>query len=353
LTPLSTTVVQGEGYYVKLTDEFNIPIYNKDVTITVNGRLYKRTTDANGVSKLNINLPLGTYSIASSFESQLGYSSYSQIVKSLTVISNNNLQSVVLTPQNSIVELGTKFKVKLTNSNNVALANKNVVITVNGVSYNRVTDSSGIVGLNINTLKGTYQVVINFNGDSSYKPNSAYKLIHSFNPVTDKKYTSADEPISNYISSYNYYDNYNYNYITNLASQLTSTCSDDLEKSIAITNYVKYVKYVNYGNAKNTALNALLINEGNCVDQTSILVALSRAANLPVRYVRGLHLGSTSEGHTWGQICINNYWIFSDPSAHEDFGKWHDSWNYYNIEYLKDWIPPQNPYGLNYNGGLI
>ena len=348
LTPLSTTVVRGDGYYVKLTDEFNIPISNKNVTININGVNYKRTTNANGVSKLNINLNPSTYTIISSFESQLGYSSHSQIVKSLTVISNNNLQSVVLTPQNSIIKLGTKFKVKLTNSNNVPLANKNVLITINGVTYNKVTDSSGIAGLNIN-LNGTYQVVINFNGDSSYKSTSTYKLIRSFNPVTDKEYTSSDGSIANYKTSYNYYDNYNYNYITNLASQLTRTCSDDLEKSIAITNYVKCVAYEDYGNAKNSALNALLIYKGNCVDQTSILVALSRAADLPVRYVRGIQSGSTTTGHAWGQICIDNYWVFSDPSSYEDFGEWHNTWNYYNLEYLINWIQPTNPYGLNYN----
>lgn len=42
----------------------------KSVTFNINGVLYTRTTDSNGIARLNINLQVGTYVITSTYKGQ-------------------------------------------------------------------------------------------------------------------------------------------------------------------------------------------------------------------------------------------------------------------------------------------
>ena len=46
------------------------PIANNKITININGKDYTRTTDTNGIAKLNINLPVGSYRAYIKFHSE-------------------------------------------------------------------------------------------------------------------------------------------------------------------------------------------------------------------------------------------------------------------------------------------
>ena len=48
-------------YYAKFLDEDGSPLTDTDVTFNINGVFYIRTTDDDGVARLNINLPVGEY----------------------------------------------------------------------------------------------------------------------------------------------------------------------------------------------------------------------------------------------------------------------------------------------------
>ena len=65
---------------------------------------------------------------------------------------------------------GKYLKVVLTDVNNKKLANKEIYIVINGVTYKRTTDDNGAVSFKIN-LKNpkTYNTQISFKGDSDYK----------------------------------------------------------------------------------------------------------------------------------------------------------------------------------------
>lgn len=97
-------------------------------------------------------------------------------------------------------------------------------------------------------------------------------------------------------------------------------------RTVAITvndishNYVSRINYDYYGGAVNSVLNTLLSFEGNCIDQSSSLIALARAVSLPVRYVIGLPIEDGKDGHAWAQICIDNIFIVSDPTNINSFG---------------------------------
>ena len=56
-TPFAVTLVDGQGK----------PLANTEVTFNINGVIYHKTTDSDGVAKLNINLQAGEYIITSSY----------------------------------------------------------------------------------------------------------------------------------------------------------------------------------------------------------------------------------------------------------------------------------------------
>ena len=58
---------QSGAYEATLLDAQGKPYANQEITLNINGVLYKRTTDANGVAKLNINLQAGKYIITASY----------------------------------------------------------------------------------------------------------------------------------------------------------------------------------------------------------------------------------------------------------------------------------------------
>ncbi|KZX10383.1 transglutaminase domain-containing protein [Methanobrevibacter filiformis] len=106
--------------------------------------------------------------------------------------------------------------------------------------------------------------------------------------------------------------------IKKLADSLTNGKTSDYQKALAIYNWVRdNLDYSFYYDTKYGAKKALLKKEGNCVDTTNLIVALSRASGLSVRYVHGnCHFSSGSTyGHVWAQILVGKYWIVADATS--------------------------------------
>jgi parallel beta-helix repeat protein len=68
--------------------------------------------------------------------------------------------------------IGDYFKIRLSDENKDSLGNAKVTFTINGVSYDRNTDSSGIASLQIRLKDGTYKIVTKYGGDSNHKSTS-------------------------------------------------------------------------------------------------------------------------------------------------------------------------------------
>ena len=64
---LTKKVSEAGQFKATLVDGQGKPYANQEVTFNINGVFYTRTTDANGVAGLNIKLPVGVYTITSSF----------------------------------------------------------------------------------------------------------------------------------------------------------------------------------------------------------------------------------------------------------------------------------------------
>jgi len=97
-----------------------------------------------------------------------------------------------------------------------------------------------------------------------------------------------------------------------------------LEKATNIFNWVRdNTEYSFYYNTQRGALNTLDDRRGNCVDLTHLIVALSRAAGIPARYVHGscTFLSGNVYGHVWAQLYVDGKWINADASNNiNDFG---------------------------------
>ena len=64
---LVMTYRDGSTFNVTLVDGQGNPLKGSSVTFNINGVFYNRTTDVNGVARLNINLMAAEYIITSSY----------------------------------------------------------------------------------------------------------------------------------------------------------------------------------------------------------------------------------------------------------------------------------------------
>ena len=141
-------------FVVKVIDSTGKAAPGLTVTFNVNGVLYYRTSDADGYARLSINLPPGDYVITSEYGG--------------CRVANNIKVLPVLTASDMVKKYGTpdQFVATLVDGQGRPYAGQTVSFNINGVLYNRVTDSEGHAKLNINLPAGEYIITSSFNGCS-------------------------------------------------------------------------------------------------------------------------------------------------------------------------------------------
>ena len=135
----------GTQYYAKFLDGSDNPLVNGNVTFNINGVFYKKQTNASGIAKLNIALLPNEYILTAIHPSGLMYGS------NITVLSTVFGEDIVKFFRN-----GTQYYAKFLDDFGNPLVNGNVTFNINGVLYEKQTDSEGIAKLNINLLPGEY-----------------------------------------------------------------------------------------------------------------------------------------------------------------------------------------------------
>lgn len=148
-------------YYVKLTDNNGEALVNQTVQFNINGVFYNRTSNEEGFAKLNINLNDGTYIITAE-----NLHDNCKISNTITV-----LPTIVSDDLIKIYKNASQFNAKLLKTDGSPLANSYAIFNINGVFYNRTTDSEGNVKLNINLHPGTYIITTENHYDNSKKSN--------------------------------------------------------------------------------------------------------------------------------------------------------------------------------------
>ena len=123
---------------------------NTVVTFNINGVLYNRTSKANGIAKLNINLEPKDYIITAEYKCL----KTSNKIKVLSVLKTNDL--------NMFYKDGSKFTATLLDGQGNPYQNRQITFNINGVFYNRTTDSNGLASLSINLMSGEYIITSSY-----------------------------------------------------------------------------------------------------------------------------------------------------------------------------------------------
>lgn len=139
-----------KGFCATFYNENGTPLTNKNITFSVNGVSYIKTTDNNGTAKLNINLESGNYTIIS-----YNPTTNETITNNITVLSSINGNDLTKYFKNA-----TQYSVTLYDKTGKALVNKTVRFNINGIFYERKTNEKGVAKLNINLDPGNYIVTV-------------------------------------------------------------------------------------------------------------------------------------------------------------------------------------------------
>ena len=160
----------NSNYTVTLVDVKGNPIGNKTVYFRYDNKQVTATTDKNGNATITISgLKNGDYNITYGFDGVEGYCSSSSssilhVVNSTTILTGNDLTMVY--------NDGSEFKVKLTDLYGKPLPNKIITFVINGIAYNRTTDSNGVASINIRLHPGTYLVSYSYSNKGSLDYNN-------------------------------------------------------------------------------------------------------------------------------------------------------------------------------------
>ena len=145
----------GTQYCAKFLDGCGSPLVNASVTFNINGVLYKKQTDYEGIARLNINLFPGKYILTAMHPDGLMYG------YNITVLSIIHGDDIVKFFRN-----GTQYCAKFLDGCGSPLVNASVTFNINGVFYKKQTDDNGMARLNINLFPGEYILTaIHLNGE--------------------------------------------------------------------------------------------------------------------------------------------------------------------------------------------
>ena len=161
ITVLSTVNGNDITKYYRNGTQYSVQVYDTNgkavgagevVTFNINGVFYNRTTDASGIATLNINLPPSDYIITADYKG----CKVANNIKVLPVLSASDITMKYMD--------GTQFAATLVDGQGNPYKDQYVTFNVNGVLYNRLTDSNGVAKLNIRLLPGEYIITSSFNG---------------------------------------------------------------------------------------------------------------------------------------------------------------------------------------------
>ena len=176
VNPLLTTqdmVMQekdGSQFIAIVSSSTGVRLSGVPIVFTVNGINYERTSDMVGEAKLNINLPKGDYDITTSSL---------EIVKKNTIHIDEKSKKVTRMEGTNISKAySDKTAYQCTVYDDVGRVSGTVDITVNGVTYTRTPDETGLYKLNINLPKGDYQLTAKYRGDDTHLASQIVNSIH-------------------------------------------------------------------------------------------------------------------------------------------------------------------------------
>ena len=272
-------------YSVKITDSTGDILTNTNVTFNINGVIYTRTSDKNGIANLNINLNPGSY-IVTSTNSITGEAISNNIIVKATVDQNKDLIKYF---RNT-----TQYQVRTLDETGNLLANQNVTFNINGVFYTRTSNEKAIASLNINLNPGKYTITTKYrncevsNSITVLKTLTVSELIKVFG-TSDKLEAKLVDDQGSLIANQNVTFNINgvfYDKTTNSEGIASLNINLNPGEYIATTNYKDA-----FDSAKVIVLDSISIKE----NATNEEIQNSIKANSIVKFT----------GNTYNNVSLN------------------------------------------------
>ena len=141
-------------YYAQFLDSEGNLIKNNVVTFNINGVFYNRTTDENGIARLNINLNQGNY-IITAYNPLSNQMASNNITVLPRIVENHDLVKYYRNDSQYVVRL-------VNDDGSYAKSGEIVKFNINGVFYERKTNDTGHVKLNINLAPGDYIITAEY-----------------------------------------------------------------------------------------------------------------------------------------------------------------------------------------------
>ena len=192
-------------------------------------------------------------------------------------------------------------------------------IDTNGKAPNYGTSTLGKI--QYESLVYMYSKIMNYYSTNKVLPN--YVVMKPWQNTSSQPDPSIPASLQIYLLSTSNCQS-NSTTIKALAASITKGSSSTYQKGVDLFNWVRNnIGYSFYYNTNYGALGTLSAKTGNCVDTSHLLIALSRAAGIPARYVNGVcqFKSGTWYGHVWAQLYVNGKWYNADAiSLNNQFG---------------------------------
>ena len=164
-----TTELGFSNLNIILKDADGNILSNRIVEYALDGKIYSKSTDENGIYKVQVNsLKPGSYMLVASFAGDNKYASAFGIGK-ITI----NKQKATLTVKTKTLKLKTKnkiVKVVLKDKLKKAISKRTLKITINKKTYSTKTNSKGLASFKVVLkAKKSYKYSLKFKGDEYYK----------------------------------------------------------------------------------------------------------------------------------------------------------------------------------------
>ena len=311
----------GAGTLFKLAyTAGGVPLAGKDVSITVNGRIYVETTDNNGIVSIPINLAIGNYVVSYNTDDSSGFKGTSGSCN-IDVFKRSS-PKVLWKSGSTFKDNSQTFKVLVTNQNGKPASSGVVELTIDGEKYSAKLASNGYATFKTYVAMGPYKVTVKFNGNNNLLEGSASK---SINVKVSKYGKGLNEKNAKALKAYlksSSHCKVGAKSIKKLVKSLTKGLTSKEDKAKAIFNYVRdTLGYSYYYNTHYGATKTLKLKRGNCADHSHLLVAMFRTAGFHARYVHGkchFIVSGDYTGHVWTQVKIGKTWVCADAVSYRN-----------------------------------
>ena len=152
-------------YNVTVLDDNGNPVANQTVSLNVNGVIYERVTDENGVARLNINLLPGNYIITATCGNS---------VTSNKITVNKMPTSVKVT--STTINKNGRLEVTVT-SNGKPIAGERVYFVYNDIAYYSISDENGVASIGIGLPEGKYTFMVGILDNMFYANALVYTTV--------------------------------------------------------------------------------------------------------------------------------------------------------------------------------